>query len=64
MPEAELWIRLNRHLGADYAPLWAQTFVIADLGQLTVREALDAGLKCKVIWRAVWAALELPPSEL
>ena len=43
--------------------MWASEFSLADLGQRTVVEALDDGVPSKVIWRAVWAALELPPRE-
>lgn len=60
MREAELWARLERHLGAGYAPVWAERLVMADLGGRTVTEALAAGVPCKQIWRAAWAALELP----
>ncbi|MDR1431471.1 MAG: DUF3046 domain-containing protein [Propionibacteriaceae bacterium] len=63
MPEAELWERLNRQLGPDYAPTWAANVVISTLGERTVVEALAAGLSCKTIWRAVCATLELPQSE-
>lgn len=63
MREVELWQRMHRHLGADYAPMWAELQVIASLGGRTVREALRAGVPCKQIWRAVWAELELPDSE-
>lgn len=63
MREAELWARLRRHLGVNYAPMWAQTVVLAELGGRTVTESLAAGTDCKDIWRACWAALELPPKE-
>lgn len=63
MREVELWARLNRHLGEGYAPTWARMYVLADLEGRTVREALDAGVPCKQIWRAVWAALDLPRTE-
>ncbi len=60
MREAELWARLREHLGARYAPTWADTVVLADLAGRTVSEALRDGVDCKVIWRAVWVCLELP----
>jgi hypothetical protein len=28
-----------------------------------VAQALEAGVPCKTIWRAVWEALELPARE-
>jgi hypothetical protein len=38
-------------------------YVLADLGGRTVEEALAAGVPPKQVWRAVWAALELPARE-
>ncbi|MCT1459103.1 DUF3046 domain-containing protein [Aestuariimicrobium sp. p3-SID1156] len=63
MREAELWQRLERHLGPGYANSWAGMYVLADLDHRTVHEALRDGIPCKTIWRAVWRALELPASE-
>lgn len=54
---------MDHHLGAGYARVWADQFVMSDLGGRTANEALDAGLEPKQVWRAVWAALELPASE-
>lgn len=59
----ELWERLDRHLGRAYSRVWADQFVIGDLGHRTVAEALDAGMTPKEVWRAVRVALELPESE-
>lgn len=63
MREAELWQRLSAQLGADYAPVWAEQMVLAELDGRTVREALQAGIACKRIWRAVWTTLELPARD-
>ncbi|MBK8459407.1 MAG: DUF3046 domain-containing protein [Micropruina sp.] len=63
MREAELWLRLTKHLGQGYAPVWADQVVLAELGGRTVREGLAAGLPCKRIWRAVGEILELPAHE-
>ncbi|WOQ18465.1 DUF3046 domain-containing protein [Raineyella sp. W15-4] len=63
MRETELWRRLERHLGPGYARVWAEQHVMADLAGRTVVEALAAGVPPKTVWRACWAALELPPSE-
>lgn len=49
-------------LGDSYAHAWAEQVVLQDLGGRTVSEALEAGLQCKAIWRAVHAWLELHPS--
>ena len=61
--EAELWARLTHQLGRVPALIWAESHVIGELGSRTVREALDAGVPCKQIWRAVWQNLELPASD-
>ena len=63
MRHTEFWSRLEHHLGAAYYKVWAEQFVIADLGRRTAQEALDAGVPPKQVWEAVWRALELPPSE-
>lgn len=54
---------MEQHLGAGYAEVWADQFVMGSLGGRTAREALDAGVPPKQVWRAVWEALELPASE-
>lgn len=54
---------MDQHLGSGYARTWARDHVLADLGERTVLQALDAGWDAKDVWRAVWRALELPPSE-
>jgi hypothetical protein len=54
---------MDKHLGGGYAAVWADQQVLAELGGRTVTEALDAGVAPKTVWRAVWSALELPPSE-
>lgn len=63
MRETELWQRLERALGPAYARTWAGHVVLADVGGRTVVEALEAGVPCKQIWRAVWRHLELPDRE-
>ena len=54
---------MEQHLGPAYARTWARDQVLADLGDRTVLQALDSGWDAKAVWRAVWRALELPPSE-
>ncbi len=56
----EFWDRMADVLGAGYAGYWADSQVIAELGGRTVREALDAGEDTGIVWRAVYAHLELP----
>ncbi|WOP18302.1 DUF3046 domain-containing protein [Raineyella sp. LH-20] len=63
MRETELWRRLEHHLGSAYARVWAEQHVMADLAGRTAVEALAAGVPPKTVWRACWAALELPASE-
>ena len=58
----EFWARMRHYLGATYADSFARDFVIAELGGRTVNEALAAGLDAKEVWRAVCAALQLPPT--
>ena len=50
-------------MGDGYAGVWAEQMVLDELGGRTVVEAVAAGLDCKVIWRAVWARLELPARD-
>jgi hypothetical protein len=54
---------MENALGPAYARSWADQYVLRDLGGRTVLEALAAGEQPKVVWRAVWAALELPARE-
>ena len=63
MRHTEFWMRMEHALGPAYARSWADQYVLRDLGGRTVLEALDAGEQPKVVWRAVWAALELPARE-
>lgn len=63
MRHSEFWGRLEHHLGAGYASVWADQFVIGDLGHRTVQQALADGWSPKEVWASVWRALELPASE-
>ena len=63
MRHTEFWARMAQHLGSGYAEVWADQFVMASLGGRTAREALDAGVPPKQVWRAVADALDLPASE-
>lgn len=63
MRHTEFWARMEAALGPAYAHAWAAQFVIAELGERTVSEALDAGESPKRVWAAVWRVLELPASE-
>jgi len=61
--ETELWNRLSDQLGASYHRVWAAEFNLAALGDRTVVQALADGVPSKLVWRAVWSALELPARE-
>ena len=63
MRHTEFWSRMEDALGSAYASVWAEQYVLADLGGRTVREALDAGVAPKQVWAAVWSALDLPPRD-
>jgi hypothetical protein len=54
---------MEHALGPAYARSWAGQHVIAELDGRTVEEALAAGEDPKVVWRAVWVALGLPPRD-
>ncbi|UAL31220.1 DUF3046 domain-containing protein [Nocardioides rotundus] len=63
MRHTEFWARMERALGASYHRHWAESQVLSALGSRTPVEALDAGVPPKEVWRAVWAALELPERD-
>lgn len=53
---------MTRRFGA-YADSLSRDLVLAGLGGRTVREAIDAGLDPKVVWRVVCEAAEVPERE-
>ena len=63
MRETELWFRMQQHLGEVYCRVWAAEYSLAELKNRTVLQALQDGVPCKEIWRAVWGALELPARD-
>lgn len=63
MRHTEFWKRMDAALGEAYARVWAESIVLRDLGGRTVQEALATGAEPKQVWRAVWAALDLPARE-
>ncbi len=63
MRHTEFWARMEAALGPSYARSWAHQFVIGELGERTVEEALAAGEPPKAVWAAVHRVLELPASE-
>jgi hypothetical protein len=63
MRHTEFWARMEQALGRGYARVWADQHVLGELDGRTVEEALREGEPPKSVWRAVWAALELPARE-
>lgn len=63
MRHTEFWRRMEAALGPAYAHAWSEQFVIGELGERTVAEALQAGEPPKRVWAAVWRSLQLPASE-
>lgn len=63
MRYTEFWARMERALGKGYDHVWAEQFVMADLGRRTAQQALDDGVPPKQVWATVHRALELPESE-
>ncbi|HEY0890996.1 MAG TPA: DUF3046 domain-containing protein [Nocardioides sp.] len=63
MRHTEFWNRMSEALGSGYAEVWAEQYVMAELGGRTAREALDAGVQPKQVWAAVWRALDLPARD-
>jgi hypothetical protein len=54
---------MEQSLGPAYARSWAEQHVLRELDGRTVVEALAQGEQPKLVWRAVWADLELPARE-
>ena len=63
MTESQFWQRMSDHLGDAYARVWAAQVVVAGLDGRTAAEAMEAGVPCRTVWRAVWAMLDLPERE-
>lgn len=51
----EFWRRMDAHFGPAYARSWARDQHLAELGGLTVDEALAGHWETVDVWRAVWA---------
>jgi len=54
---------MDEHFGAGYARSWAHDQVLAELGGLTVEQALAGDWDARDVWRAVWRHEQMPPSE-
>lgn len=60
----EFWRRMDAVFGPGYARSWARDHVLADLGGLTVDQALARGHDAKAVWRAVCATVDVPAALL
>lgn len=63
MRHTEFWERMEAALGPSYARTWSHEHVMSALGGRTASQALEAGETPKVVWRAVWETLDLPPTQ-
>jgi hypothetical protein len=57
----EFWRRMRAEFGEAYAESFARDYVIEELSGRTVEQALAEGEDAKTVWRAVCAAMRLPP---
>lgn len=60
MRVSEFWSLLEGELGEGYAPTFARGHVLHELSDRTVVEALEAGVKPRVVWLAVCEDLRVP----
>ncbi|HEY9473296.1 MAG TPA: DUF3046 domain-containing protein [Mycobacteriales bacterium] len=60
---SDFWSRMREWFGEGYAESIAHDLVLADLGERTVVQALDAGVPAKDVWRAVCEAFEIPANR-
>jgi len=51
---------MNAVFGSEYAQSWARDFVLSDLGDRSVFQAIDAGIDTRDIWRAVCRVADVP----
>ena len=59
----EFWRRMDEHFGATYARSWAHDQHLAELGGLSVEQALAGDWETRDVWRAVWTHEGMPASE-
>ncbi|MEV4122157.1 DUF3046 domain-containing protein [Micromonospora sp. NPDC049645] len=52
----DFWARLDEAFGPGYAASIARDQVLSQLGGRTIEQALAAGERTQVVWRAVCAA--------
>ena len=54
------WERMRAQFGDSYAQSVAKDFVLSELGDRTVDQALADGVDAKTVWRAVCEAFDVP----
>lgn len=57
---SDLWERMDAVFGAEYARSWAHDFVLSDLGDRSVAQAIADGIDTHDIWRAVCRVADVP----
>ncbi|MCX6459918.1 MAG: DUF3046 domain-containing protein [Actinobacteria bacterium] len=59
----EFWIRMDQHFGRGYSKSWAHDQHLAELGGLSVEQALAGDWEARDVWRAVWRHEGMPLAE-
>jgi len=54
---------MDAHFGAQYARSWSRDHVLAELGGITVDQALSGDWDTRDVWLAVWSHEGMPASE-
>lgn len=57
---SDFWERMDAVFGPDYARSWARDFVLSDLGDRSVMQAIAAGIDTHDIWRSVCRVADVP----
>ncbi len=59
----EFWSRLDEQFGSMRAQSVVQDHVFSALGGRTARDAIEAGLPVRTVWRAICEEYEVPVRE-
>jgi len=59
----EFWRRMDEHFGPAYARSWAHDQRLAELGGLSVEEALAGHWDTRDVWLAVWRHEGMRPAD-
>lgn len=63
MRHSDFWRLMEGEFGRGYARTLASDQVIADLGDRTATQALEAGVPPRDVWVAVCEAMHVPPEH-